>query len=115
MAIENAQLTTTKLDLVSVPEGLRYAITTVMVCNTNSVDTASFDMHLIKNVDGLPGSLSNAKTMIVKELSLPPGETFTFDSEKIILEAGDTLSFVAEPDIGAGLTNLAATASYLEV
>lgn len=112
MAIENAQLTTTQLDILTVPAVPNgYAITTVMVCNSNSVDTASFDMHLIKNGE----ALSNTKTIIVKELTLPAGETFTFDSEKIILEEGDKLSFVAEPDIGAGVTNLVATVSYLEV
>lgn len=111
MAIENAQLTTTQLDLLTVPAGESYAITTVMVCNSSSSATASFDMHLIKNTE----SLSNTKSLIVKELSIPAGETFTFDSEKIVLEAGDKLSFVAEPDIGSGNTNLVATASYLEV
>ena len=111
MAIENAQLTTTQLDILTVPAGKSYAITTVMVCNTNSIDAASFDMHLIK--DGQ--ALSNIETMIVKELDMPAKETYTFDSEKIILSEGDKISFVAEPDIGATLTNLVATVSYLEV
>lgn len=111
MAIENAQLTTTQLDLLTVPANKEYAITTVMVCNKDSSDTASFDMHLIKSGE----ALSNSKTIIVKELSLPAGETFTFDSEKIVLGTGDKISFVSEPDIGAGLTDLVATVSYLEV
>lgn len=111
MAIENAQLTTTQLDLLTVPANKEYAITTVMVCNKDSSSTASFDMHLIKSGE----ALSNSKTIIVKELSLPAGETFTFDSEKIVLGTGDKISFVSEPDIGAGLTDLVATVSYLEV
>jgi hypothetical protein len=111
MAIENAQLTTTQLDLLTVPASQSLAITTVMVCNSSSSAAASFDMHLIKSGE----ALSNTKTIIVKEMSLPAGETFTFDSEKIVLSAGDKLSFVAEPDIGATLTNLVATVSYLEV
>lgn len=111
MAIVNAQLTTTQLDILEVPAGKSYAITTVLVCNTDSADDASFDMHLIASGD----SLSNSVTMVVNNLTLPAGETFTFDSEKIVLEAGDKLAFVAEPDIGSSLTNLAATVSYLEV
>lgn len=118
MAIENAQLTTTQLDLVTVPTGKRYAITNIMVCNTYSPsgvtpenEGASFDLHLIPNGD----SLSNSVTCVVRELELPAGETFTFDSEKIVLEAGDKVSFVAEPDAGSGNTNLAATISWLEV
>ena len=111
MAIENQQLTTAQLDLLTVPASKQYAITTVMVCNNDSSSTASFDMHLVKSGE----AVSNNKTIIVNELSLPPGETFTFDSEKIVLGEGDKLSFVAEPDIGATLTNLVATVSYLEV
>jgi len=111
MAIENAQLTTTQLDILSVPANKAYAITTVLVCNTSAVDTASFDLHIIKNGQ----ALGNKVTRVVNELSLPAGETFTFDTEKIVLEGGDKISFVAEPDIGAGLTDLSAMVSYLEV
>ena len=118
MAIENAQLTGTQLDVLTVPSGKRYAITNILVCNTYSpsgadplTHTSSFDMHFIKDTQ----SLSNQLTCVVRELTLPAGETFTFDSEKIVLGTGDKISFVSEPDIGAGLTNLVATVSYLEV
>ena len=110
MAIVNQQLTTTQLDTITVPTGKSYAITNIMVCN-NGVASATFDMHLIPQ----SSSLSNAVTSVINGLELPAGETFTFDSERIVLEVGDKLSFVAEPDIGAGLTGLSATASYLEV
>jgi hypothetical protein len=110
MAIVNAQLTTTQLDIVTVPSGKSYAITNILVCN-NGVATASFDLHLIPQST----SLSNAVTRVINNLELPAGETFTFDSEKIVLDDGDKIAFVAEPSIGAGLTNLAATVSYLEV
>jgi len=118
MAIENAQLTDTQLDLLEVPAGKTYAITNVIVCNTYSPngaspenETATFDMHLLKSGQ----ALNNSVTTVVRELSLPAGETFTFDSERIVLEAGDKLSFVADPDIGSGNTNLSAMVSYLEV
>ena len=111
MAIDNALLTTTQLALLTVPASKQYAITTVMVCNKDSSNAATFDMHLIKSGE----ALSNSKTIIVKELALPAGETFTFDSEKIVLGTGDKISFVAEPDTGSGNTNLVATVSYLEV
>ena len=110
MAIVNQQLTTTQLDMITVPAGKAYAITNILVCN-NGVATASFDLHLIPQ----SSSLNNAVTRVINNLELPAGETFTFDSEKIVLETGDKISFVAEPDIGASLTNLAATVSYLEV
>jgi hypothetical protein len=110
MAIVNQQLTTTQLDMITVPANKSYAITNILVCN-NGVATASFDMHLIPQ----SSSLSNAVTRVINNLELPPGETFTFDSEKIVLETGDKIAFVAEPDIGSSLTNLSATVSYLEV
>ena len=111
MAITNAQLTNTQLDVITVTAGKRYDIKNIMVCNNNSVDAANFDLHFLPS--GV--ALNNAITRIVNNLVLPAGETFTFDSERIVLEEGDIVSFVAAPDIGANLTNLSATISYLEV
>lgn len=118
MAIVNAQLTTTALDGLTVPSGKSYAITNILVCNTYSPNdptpenhSANFDLHLIPNGD----SLDNKVTCVVRDLELPAGETFTFDSERIVLEAGDKVTFVAEPNIGSNLTDLAVTISYLEV
>jgi hypothetical protein len=110
MAIINRQLTTTQLDLLIVPAEKSFAITNILVCNNGGAD-AAFDLHLIPQ----SASLNNAVTRVINNLTLPAGETFTFDTEKIVLEEGDKISFVAEPDIGAGVTNLAATVSYLEV
>ena len=117
MAIVNAQLTTSQLDIIDqvsgngVPAGKSYAITNIMVCNTGDTNGASFDMHLIPQGD----ALANKVTAVVRDLTLPAKETFSFDSERIVLEAGDKIVFVASPDIGAALTDLASTVSYLEV
>jgi hypothetical protein len=121
MAIKNAQLTTTTTYILdpsgvndpvgAVPAGKTYAVTNILVCNSSLTTAASFDMHLVPQ--GIP--LSNSVTCVVRNLELPAGETFTFDSERIVLETGDAIVFVAEPDSGAGLTTLAATVSYLEV
>jgi len=118
MAIVNQTLTTTQLDIVTVPADKTYAITNIMVCNTydpGAGDAAShdaiFDLHLIPSGQ----ALSNTRTTVVRQLTLPAGETFTFDSERIVLDAGDKVSFVAEPNLGSGNTDLAATVSYLEV
>jgi len=112
MAIANAQLTTTQNNILVVPAGKSYAITTIIVCNTNLSATtpSTFDLHLVKS-----GQAVAVDTTIVKGLELPAGETFTFDSERIVLEEGDFVAVEADPDIGSGLTDLAATVSYLEV
>lgn len=118
MAIVTNRLTLTQLDAITVPASTVYAITNILVCNTyspsgGSASTrgANFTMHLIPS----GSALDNNVTCVVKELTLPAGETFTFDSERIILETGDKLSFTASPDQGAGNTDLACTVSYMEV
>ena len=116
MAIINAQLTLTQLDILTVPANKSYAITNILVCNNGNSGNASFDIHLIPQ-----GSSANNKvTRVINNLELPAGETFTFDNEKIVLEEGDKIAFVAEPQSsepgdGVGDTTLSATVSYLEV
>jgi len=127
MAIQNAQLTDTQLDILTAAVDQTLAITSIMVCNTfapSAIGTgspvegphiANFDMHIIKNNQ----TLNNKVTCVIKELTLPAGETFTFDSEKVILSPGDKLSFVAGAadvsDIVNNLTDLSVSVSYLEV
>ena len=61
-----------------------------MVCNNNSVDAANFDLHFLPS--GV--ALNNAITRIVNNLVLPAGETFTFDSERIVLERKKVISML---------------------
>lgn len=110
MAIALAAIGNTDTTVLTVPASTQYAITTVMVCNHAGYDAAgtndtSFDLHFVKN--GQPKSNTN---MVVKEMPVPGGETFTFDSEKIILEAGDSVVLLSQAPL-----NLSVTVSYLEV
>jgi hypothetical protein len=112
MAIANVLVTNIDTELLEVPVGKRYAITTILVCNTWTPNPGheqdgltSFDMHLVPN-----GQAKGNVNMVVRNLLLPAGETFTFDSEKIILEEGDRVILLGESP-----TNLSATVSYLEV
>jgi hypothetical protein len=119
MAIVNQQIKTIQSPVLSVPTGKSYAITNILVCNTfnpNSGDAgnheAFFDLHLVPNTQ----ELDNQVTCVVRELGLPAGETFTFDTERIVLEEGDEVILIAEPGIYAdNATDLAVTVSYLEV
>jgi len=118
MAIVNARLTTAQLDILTVPtdgsvDG--YAITNILVCNTDGNSSgldSQFKMYLIPN-----GSAKGVSTMVIKDLVLPDGETFTFDSERIVLSPGDKITFEAEDITGSppATTNLTATVSYLDV
>ena len=122
MAIIQSTLTTAQLDLLTVPTGKTQAITNIVVCNTFSpfgaspeTREAAFTMYITKAADAnTPGAIGPAST-VVKDLVLPAGETFTFDSERIVLESNDMISFETQLTSGAGATDLSATVSYLEV
>ena len=94
MAITNEHLKGNNYTTVlEVPAGKTYAITNILVCNNGTGGTADFDMHFVPQ--GEP--VSNIVTRVINNLTLPAGETFTFDSEKVVLDAGDSLRFFADP------------------
>ena len=121
MAIENNQVGNTQSvgnPVITVPTDKSYAVTTIMVTNTyspNDVDPethdATFDLYFVKSGE----ALGNKVNCVVRQLTLPAGETFTFDTEKVVLDAGDRIFCIGSPDIGSSLTDLAITVSYLEV
>ena len=119
MAIVNAVITddSTPTTVLTVPSGKNYAVTTSIICNTyvpnpDDIDEgrAYFDMYLVPNgsADPLP-----YESQVIKDLSLRAGETFTFDSEKLVLSEGDKIIFVSYSIASGG--DLSATVSYLEV
>ena len=96
MAIVNEHLkSNNNTMLLTVPAGKSYAITNIMVCNNGSTGTATFDMHFVPQSN----PISNDDTRVINDLSMPAGETFTFDSERIVLEVGDRLVFQADPAV----------------
>lgn len=110
MAIAQATIGATDTVVLTVPANKSYAITTIMVCNTAAYDAAgtndsSFDLHFVQQSQ--PKSSTN---MVVKEMPVPGGETFTFDSEKVILSTGDSVTLLSQAPL-----NLSVTVSYLEV
>ena len=118
MAIVNAQIKITDTNVLdpfganpapyegAVPQNKTYAITNILICNPSTSDTIAFDMHLVPFND----PIDTNTTAVVKSLSLPPGETFTFDTEKIILEENDLVyALTTSPEV------ISATISYLEV
>lgn len=103
--------------MITVPAGEEWAITNIMVCNTYDPsasnpqnETCVFDLHLVPS----DGSYSDATTSVVRRLSLPAGETFTFDTEKIVLSAGDSVVVNGSAPV-SGTGRLACTVSYIKV
>lgn len=110
MAIVNANILSTDTNLVTVPAGKKYALTTIIVCNNgindgSGTNDTKVDIHVIP--DGQSKSDANR---IINDLPIDSADTFTFSAERLILEEGDTVVCV-----GASPTVLSATLSFLEV
>lgn len=112
MAIESIAIDRLDTDLLTVPAGIRYAVTVIMVCNTatpdpndESANLTNFDLHFVKQ-----GNIPSDINKVINKVQLPAGETFTFDTEKIILDAGDRIVVSGESP-----TVLSATVSFLEL
>lgn len=66
-----------------------HAVTCMIFCNTSTSD-------VVLNLYAVPDGLSVApQTQIIKDLTIPAGETFTFDSEKVILSTDDRIRAIA--------------------
>lgn len=114
MAITNGKINLADTTLLTVPAGKRYAITTIMVCNTQPEDTGgandtTFDLHLIPNGQ-TKGYADPNSNIILNNLKVAGADTFSFDTEKIVLEEGDSILAASQAP-----ANLVATISYLEV
>lgn len=105
MAIYNTQITATveaSADTLASGSGNR-AITTVIVCNTGATDL-TLSLYAVAG-----GGTASAGNMIVKQLTVPAGDTVSFDQEKMVLSTSDELKAVCS---ASGLT---ATVSTLAV
>lgn len=120
-AISDQQLGDPLLDfrhtMLTVPAGESWAITNIIVCNTYDPGAASpededcaFDLHLVPST----GSYSDSITSVVRRLNLPAGETFTFDTERVVLDAGDQL-VINGSESSTSTANLACTVSYMRI
>lgn len=107
MAINNGQLSTGSPIAFTVTAGQSWAFTTIMVCN-KGVSAATFSLYAVLNGD----AVSDIKNKIVNTANVDAGDTFIMDSEKLILEAGDKLSF---QQIGGTNGDLLVTVSYIVV
>lgn len=101
MAIVNTAILSTNTTIYS-SSGTN-AITTVIVCNTGAVDR-ELTLYAVPS-----GGSATTTSMIVNTLTVPAGDTVSFDQEKMVLGNGDALIAVADD------TGLSATVSTLPV
>jgi len=83
------------------------AITTMIFCNTDTVDDLLTVYVVGQDNLGNPSTVGPATT-ILYELPLPASETFTLDTEKLILSAGDTIyaQSSATPNVAATISSV---------
>lgn len=108
MAIVNEQLGTGDTTVITVPASTTYAVLTILVCNTSDVDSSEFTMYFIP---GGGSSTAGPGTMVVNSMPMAPAETFTFDTEKLILNEGDKIVMNTTTPYNI----LTATVSFMEV
>lgn len=66
--------------------GTAYAITSMFFCNRGNIPS-NLTVYLVPKASAYPSTF----TVIIKDLNIPPGDTFAFDSEKIILGVEDAV------------------------
>jgi hypothetical protein len=99
MAITATQVTVTALasganqngTVVFPTQSTSNAITSIIACN-NSASTLTFSLYAVPSGKT---AYANPETVIVSNLSLPPGETLSLDQEKLVLGASDLLGATA--------------------
>lgn len=112
MALANLSLTSSAQTLLSVPADKTFVITTVIFTNTAVPDPAddtagetTLTAHLVES-GGSVGSVN----MVINALPISAGETFVMDTEKLVLEAGDSMQVLS-----GSPNNLVATLSYVDI
>jgi hypothetical protein len=93
------------------PAATPVAITTIILCNNTPSTDITVSIYAVAS-----GSTPYAKpeTTIVSKLTIPAGETVSFDQEKFVLAAGDSIQATASVAWSAGL-GVGATVSTLPV
>lgn len=77
--------------------GQTNAVTSIIVCNTGTpnltdetINSANITLNLV-----LSGGVSNDTNTVVKNLTVPAGETVFFSDERIVLNPGDQIRATA--------------------
>jgi hypothetical protein len=103
MALAQAQLIASAQSPVFVANG-ENAVTCVIFCNTSLTIDATISCWVT------PGAVAvGPSNMILNEISLPAGETFSMDTERFILSNGDSVQAQASQN-----TIVTCTVSYVQ-
>lgn len=110
MAINNSLITNGAGSDIYVAPGTsptderEYAVTCLIFCNYSN-DDVSLMLHVVpRGLTPLPDN------KVIHDLLIPAGETFTFDTEKLVLNTGDYIRAIA-----SSVGRLSATVSSMRV
>lgn len=93
MAISNSQLSSTAKTEVFIASG-ENAITCIILCNTSLTTDATVSVWAV------PAAIAAGDAnMILNEISVPAGETFSMDTERFILSDGDSIQAQASQNL----------------
>jgi hypothetical protein len=112
MALANLSIQSAAAPILTVPADKTYVITTTIITNTatpDPLDDTSGETTLTAHLVSAGGSVG-ASNMIINAMPISAGETFVMDSEKIVLDAGDSFQMLSTSP-----NNLVATLSYVEI
>jgi hypothetical protein len=104
MPILSTALTTLSAAIFNPNDSYQYAVTTMFFCNTTGGDIVLQSVNLVPN-----GGSASVTNRVIHNLTVPAGDTFTFETEKIILGPGDSVYAVASA------TGISATVCTLQV
>jgi hypothetical protein len=85
MAIKNSLVSSVSPSQLYIAVG-QTAITTMLFCNTSLDTDATLDVYAVPY-----GSNVSPGTQIMSKVSIPAGETFVLDTERLILEIDDSI------------------------
>jgi hypothetical protein len=103
MTVKSTVLDITLLPVLSVATSQQYAVTSMFFCNYTENDSI-IDVYIVAD-----GKTPTNDNKIIHRLLISPGDTFTFDTEKIILDSGDAVFARVEP------SGVSCTVSYVRV
>ena len=102
--IKNVVIGNTVTDILGASAVQSYAGIGLYFCNTSS-NNEIFSLHALQ----AGASVSDAN-MIVRNLSLPSGETYEFGAEKFLIQSGERIAAVAQNG-----NRVTATITYTEI
>ena len=103
MAITNSQLDATNKTEVFVANG-ENAITCIIFCNTSLITDATVRLWIV------PAAIAASDAnLVLNQILVPAGETFSLDTERFILQDGDSVQAQASQN-----TIITTTVSYVQ-